>query len=298
LNTWRLRKKTALLEVLKKINIGDSFDFEDLAAALYKDYMLSGGMPEVVKSLVDSGSYDDVKTILNRLHTAYIDDIRKYSSSNSESRYLEHVIEYGPGLAGSLFKYERFGDSNFRSREMSNAVSTVEKVMLLRQVMAVNSTRLPIMPKPKRPRKMIWLDAGLVNNANNAFKEIIAGEYKGKIMEQMVGQSLIAGGINKQKYLYYWAKDRSKGSAEVDFCMQHGLRLIGIEVKSGGLSKMKSLFSMGNSSNDVILVRVSWDKPGVEEYRYSEQRFNVLSFPFYLVDRLHELVDQFIDHGS
>ena len=38
------------------------------------------------------------------------------------------------------------------------------------------------------------------------YKEIISGEYKGKIMEQIVGQSLIARGVDKQIDLYYWAK--------------------------------------------------------------------------------------------
>ena len=82
------KKKTALLESLKNIKLGDPFDFKDLAIDLYRDYLVIGGMPEVVNSYINTGSYDEVKTILNRLHTAYIDDIRKYSRSNSENKYL------------------------------------------------------------------------------------------------------------------------------------------------------------------------------------------------------------------
>ncbi|TET48462.1 MAG: DUF4143 domain-containing protein [Actinomycetota bacterium] len=292
------KKKIGLLASLKNIKLGDSFDFEDLASDLFKDYITIGGMPEVVNSYINTGSYDEVKTILNRLHTAYIDDIRKYSRSNSENKYLEQVIEYGARMAGSLFKYENFSGSSYRSREMSQAVHTVEKVMLLRQVMAFSSARLPIMPKPKRPKKMIWLDIGLVNFINNAYKELITGEYKGKIMEQVVGQSLIAGGANKKIDLYYWAKNRAEGSAEVDFCIQHGSKLAGIEVKSGNVLKMRSLFSMGSSNKDIILVRISWDSLKIETYRFSGQKYELLSIPFYLVDRLLELIDQFIGQSS
>ena len=142
---------------------------------------------------------------------------------------------------------------------------------------------------------MIWLDIGLVNFINNAYKELIMGNYKGKIMEQAVGQSLIAGGANKKTDLYYWAKNRTEGSAEVDFCIQHGSRLAGIEVKSGNISKMRSLFSMGDSNKDTILIRTSWDSLKVEKYRFSGQNYKVLSIPFYLVDRLPELVNQFIE---
>lgn len=288
------RKKTALLQSMKNIQLGNEFQFGDLASDLFKDYIVIGGMPEVANSYINIGNYDEVKTILNRLHTAYIDDIRKYSRSNSDNKYLELVVEYGAKMAGSLFKYENFGGSPYRSREIAEAVHTVEKVMLLRQVMAVSSTKLPIIPKSKRPKKMIWLDIGLVNFINNAYKEIITGEYRGKIMEQVVGQSLIAGGVHKQIDLYYWAKDRVEGSAEVDFCIQHGSKLVGIEIKSGSISKMRSLFSMGSSDKDIVLVRISWDNLKVETYKFSGQVYKLLSIPFYLVDRLPELVDQHI----
>jgi len=288
------KKKTALLDYLKKIKLGDQFQFDDLAGELFKDYTVIGGMPEVISSYINNGSYDEVKTILGRLQTAYIDDIRKYSKSNRDNKYLEQVVENGAKMAGSLFKYENFGGSSYRSREMGEAVHTVEKVMLLKQVMAINSTSLPIVPKGNRPKKMIWLDVGLANFVNNAYKEIISGEYRGKIMEQIVGQSLIAGGVDKQIDLYYWAKDRDEGSAEVDFCVQHDSRLVGMEIKSGNISKMKSLFSMGNADKNIILVRISWDSLKVETYKFSGLTYRVLSLPFYLIDRWSELVNQFI----
>jgi predicted AAA+ superfamily ATPase len=288
------KKKTALLDSLKKIKLEDQFQFGDLAGELFKDYTVIGGMPEVISSYIKNGGYDEVKTILGRLQTAYIDDIRKYSKSNRDNKYLEQVVENGAKMAGSLFKYENFGGSSYRSREMGEAVQTVEKVMLLKQVMAVNSTSLPIVPKGNRPKKMIWLDVGLANFVNNAYKEIISGEYRGKIMEQIVGQSLIAGGVNKQIDLYYWAKDRDEGSAEVDFCMQHDSRLVGMEIKSGNISKMKSLFSMGNTDKNIILVRISWDSLKVETYKFSGCTYRLLSLPFYLIDRWSELVNQFI----
>jgi predicted AAA+ superfamily ATPase len=288
------KKKTALLDTLKNIKLGEQFQFGDLASELFKDYIIIGGMPEVISSQIANGGYDDVKTILGRLQTAYIDDIRKYSKSNSDNKYLEQVVENGPKMAGSLFKYENFAGSSYRSREMGEAVQTVEKVMLLKQVMAINSTSLPIAPKRNRPKKMIWLDVGLANFVNNAYKEIISGEYKGKIMEQIVGQSLIAGGTHKQIDLYYWAKDRDEGSAEVDFCIQHDSRLVGMEIKSGNTTKMKSLFSMGNADKDIVLVRVSWDILKVETYKFSGYSYRILSLPFYLIDRWPELVNQFI----
>ena len=98
------KKKTALLETLKKIKLGDQFQFGDLASELFKDYTVIGGMPEVVSSCINNGGYDEVKTILSRLHTAYIDDIQKYSKSKTDNKYLEQVVENGAKVAGTLFR--------------------------------------------------------------------------------------------------------------------------------------------------------------------------------------------------
>jgi hypothetical protein len=199
-------------------------------------------------------------------------------------------LEQGPKVAGTIYKYENFGGSAYRSREMGEAIQAVEKVMLLKQLMAVNSTSLPIVPKNMRPKKMIWLDVGLVNYVNNAYQEMLAREYKGKIMEQVVGQSMLAGGITRPLDLYYWSRDKVEGSAEVDFCFQHQSRLVGMEIKSGNVAKMKSLFSLATIDPNAILVRVSWDNLGVESWKYAGKEYPILSLPFYLIDRYQDFL--------
>jgi predicted AAA+ superfamily ATPase len=288
----KARKKTALLEAVETIQLGDLFAYGGLAGELFKEYVTVGGMPEVVKSFIETGDYSQTRAIFNRLQTAYLDDIGKYSKSKENNKYLELVLEYGPRVAGTIFKYENFGGSNYRSREMGDAVQTVEKVMLLKQVLAVNSTFLPITPKNIRPKKMIWLDVGLANFVNNAYREMLVGEYQGKIMEQVVGQSLLAGATTRPFDLFYWSKDRDEGSAEVDFCFQHQSRLVGMEIKSGNVSQMKSLFSLGSIDPTVSLVRVSWDDLKNETWKFSGKEYKVLSIPFYLIDRWQDFLMQ------
>ena len=45
----------------------------------------------------------------------------------SERKYLELVVEYSPKIAGGLYKYENFGGSSYRSREMGEAIGKAEK---------------------------------------------------------------------------------------------------------------------------------------------------------------------------
>ncbi len=277
-------------EYLKKVSLSEKTAGEEIIKENFRNYMIVGGMPEAVSDFSKEPGFVKVGEIQNRLRTAYIEDIGKYAR-DAEKKYLELVMEIAPRVAGGIFKYENFGESGYRGREVQGAISLLQKVMLLREVQAVNSTSLPLMYKYKRAKKMIWLDVGMVNEANNSYRGVVEGRYQGKIMEQMVGQTLIAGGTRRLVDLSYWARNRDEGSAEVDFCFQYGDKVVAMEVKSGNMREMKSLFSMINSGNGkVIAVRASWDKLGIENYQYGGKKYKVLSLPFYLLERWEDFV--------
>ncbi len=283
--------KDILSQELHAVTVGNRITDEALVSDLFAEYLRIGGMPEVVANFVLRHDYRQTKEILARLRTAYIDDITKYAKSISERKYLELVITYAPKIAGGLFTYENFGGSAYRSREMSEAMSTIEQVRLLTQVKAVNSAQLPLFFKEKRPKKMLWLDVGMVNETNNYVPDMMMGTYQGKIMEQIVGQLLIADGMKQPMELGYWSRNRDEGSAEVDFCFQYGDHVVGLEVKSGSTQEMKSLFSMKDLGGDqVIPVRVSWNKLGMESYAFHGKKYRILSLPFYLLERWRALM--------
>ena len=247
-------------------------------------------MPEAVLNFVKSNSFTQVQEIHERLLTSYTEDISKYARA-SDRKYLELIMDFGPKIAGQIYKYENFGDSGYQSREISEAIKLLQKTMLLKEVQSINSINLPFIYKTKRAKKMIWLDIGIANNANNIDLNILKGEYKGKIMEQFVGQTLIASGLRRNFDLAYWSRNKDEGSAEVDFCFQHNDKIVGLEVKSGNSKNLKSLFSMINIGGDkVIPVRVSWDKLGEEYYKHDGKNYKIFSLPFYLLEKWRDLI--------
>ena len=274
----------------EKLKIGEKIIGGEKLKKIFLEFMLVGGLPEAVDSIVKRQGIGAVKEIQERLQSAYGDDISNYAR-DAEKKYLELAMMATPKLAGGLFKYENMGESGYRGREVREAVDTLERIMLLTQVNAINTTTVPLFPKPKRAKKMIWLDIGLVNLANKSHETVFEGTYQGRLMEQVVGQTLVAGGVRKKTEVYYWARNRDEGSAEVDFCIQFGNHVVGIEVKSGNTREMKSLFSMIESNpGNVIPVRVSWDKLGIEKYKYSGKEYKILSLPFYLLERWEEFI--------
>ena len=65
--------------------------------------------------------------IYNSLLTSYLDDVEKYADGNAEVQQIRHVIKAAFIEAGKRIKFEGFGGSNYKSREMGEAFRTLEK---------------------------------------------------------------------------------------------------------------------------------------------------------------------------
>lgn len=291
-------KEDKLLDFLKKLTFDDNIPaaIHERALKLFNDYALIGGMPEIVSLYVQKSSQEDLNSLYSSLFTAYAEDIYKYSSQ-ADVKYIRHILEQAPYFSGERITYEKFGGSIFRSREMSEAFSILEKAMLLRQIPATKSIQLPLIGQKKRAKKLLYLDCGFVNFKNNIQSEYVklkdlSDLYRGKIAEQIVGQNIIADSAHLERPVYYWAKEKSQGSAEVDFCLVSGGKILGIEVKSGHSGKLKSLLNFGAEVENSKLVRVYGGHFQKEEVFTGGKKYRLLSLPFYLVNRIFELINQ------
>jgi uncharacterized protein len=260
------------------------------------EYTMVGGMPEAVAEYLKERDFRNLKTIYNSLFTGYIDDVYKYSSQ-ADAKYLNYIIENSPLFAGTTITYDKFGGSNFRSREMSKAFSILEKVMLLNQLPATKSQELPLIGQEKRPKKLLFLDVGLVNHAMGIREEYISLKdlnhfYRGRIAEQVIGQNIISQFIESPPFLFYWAKDKKKGSAELDFCAQKNARILGIEVKSGTSGRLKSLMSFSQEVKSHCLARIYGGNLRKERITVGKDNAVLWSLPFYLITRIFEICDK------
>ncbi len=291
------KKETELLNFLRDVSAGEHIPqgIHEVALKLFYEYAMVGGMPEIVKVFLEKKNLEELKNIYSSLFTGYAEDVYKYSSL-ANAKYLTYVIEKGPLFAGTNITYEKFGGSNFRSREMGAAFDILEKVMLLYQVQATKSRELPLISQRKRPKKLLFLDVGLVNYQMGIQENFLnLGDlndfYRGRIAEQIVGQNILAQFIDSSPRLFYWAKERPKGCAEVDFCLNKRGSILGIEAKSGRSKKLKSLFSFGSSVKDNHLVRVYSGELRRERVKINDKSFTLISLPFYLVPRILEEFD-------
>jgi len=290
------KQETKLLDYLNSVGLNTNIPkaIHEQANKLFLEYSLIGGMPELVKTYLESDDYNSLLPLYASLLTSYKEDVYKYQSQ-ANSKYIQFVIENAPFFAGSIYTYENFGNSLYKSREMSQAFNLLEKIMILNEVTATQSKKLPLSLKPKRPKKLLYLDVGLVNFKNNLQSQYInlndlQDVYRGQIAEQVVGQNLLAQYLHQPANLHYWAKEKSKGSAEVDFCFVHLGQIVGVEVKSGSTTQLKSLISFAKEVENPILVRVHKGHLETKKLKLNGKTHTFHSIPFYLVPRLTSLL--------
>lgn len=285
-------QETKLLDYLSDVRVDSSIPMtiHETALSFFHRYIITGGMPELVAAYINQDSLKKLSAIKSDLITNYQDDIYKYAS-RSQLRYLEYVLEQAPLFAGTRYKYNKFGASNFSYREMKAAFSTLSRAMLLHEAGCTDKTTLPIIPQPKRQKKLSFLDVGLVSHAfglslqSPHFREL-SELYRGQIAEQVVAQHLLAREHTKKDQLYYWAKQSTDGAAEVDYIFESKGQMVALEVKSGSAGKLLSLKNFGLANKDAVLVRVYSGSLKVE--KLGELR--LISIPFYLLPKLEQLI--------
>ena len=287
-------EETELLNFLQHVSLDEHIPqgIHQEAMKVFREYTMIGGMPEIVKLFQEESDIEEIKVIYSSLFTSYAEDIYKYSSL-ANSKYLTFIVEEAPHFAGTNISYAKFAGSNFGSREMSRSFDVLEKVMLLHQIPATKSVDLPLVVQRKRPKKLLFLDVGLVNRQMDIQEEFLNlkdlnGFYRGRIAEQVVGQNIIAQFVSSPHRIFYWAKEKPYGSAEVDFCVCNKGNILGIEVKSGNHRRLKSLYSFAGLVKKCRLIRIYGGEFKKDNIRVNDKNMNLLSLPFYLVPRIFD----------
>jgi len=290
--------ETQAVEMLNRIPL-PSFAHDKLLK-LFHRYTLIGGMPEIVQRYAESKNLAQLKTIYESLITAYLDDVEKYADKDSKAEVIRHVIQSAFTEAGSRIKMAGFGQSNYGSKEISEAMAVLEKALLLRRIYPTTSTQLPLTPNFKKSPKLQLLDTGLVNFFSGIQTEVFGSDdlnslYGGRIIEHLVGQELLASHDSMQFTPYFWVREKNHSNAEVDFVLAHRNKIIPVEVKSGATGRLRSLHLFMDQVEHRWAVRLYAGKLSVEDVETLEGKpYKLLNLPYFMASRLEEYLDWFV----
>jgi predicted AAA+ superfamily ATPase len=282
--------ETSALQQLQKYPIA-KFAHEKLVQ-LFQTYSLIGGMPEIVQHYANKKNITALSPMFDSLITSYIDDAEKYAANNSQLQMLRHTIRASFAEAGKRIKFEGFGNSNYKSREMGEVLRTLQKAMLLHLIYPNTGTSLPLLPNLKKSPRLQLLDTGLMNYFVGIQKEILSTKdlsavYHGTMIEHLIGQELLANQYDALSTLNFWTRDKNTSAAEVDYLYLYESKIIPIEVKSGNTGTLRSLHQFMELSDSSIAVRFygGFLKTDIVKTP-SGKSFKLISLPYYLVSEI------------
>jgi predicted AAA+ superfamily ATPase len=208
-----------------------------------KKYFFIGGMPECVKTYIDTQSMNDVFEIQGDLLTTFRQDFYKYTP-RVDTGCLNSVLNSMPQKIGQQIKYSSLAEG-YSNPTIKKAFELLETARVFRKVKTASPSGLPLGASASDKKfKAIMLDIGLLGNffgisrSQEYQKTSLLAVFQGAMAEQFVGQEMLAAA---NKDLYYWAREEKNSSAETDYLIEKQDQIIAVEVKSGKGGSLKSL---------------------------------------------------------
>lgn len=224
--------------------------FQDIAAMpeglhrealeYFRQYLIVGGMPAVVKNYLENKSYLDVTSIQSEIVDNYIADMAKYAS-NTDSVKIRACYNSIPAQLAKENKKFQYKVVQKGGTAAIFGVS-IEWLNLAGVVLKCQKIDHGFAPIPVYADlssfKLYMGDVGILTMKSSLPHHIIlSGEgntFLGALIENYVAAQLKANGYD----LYYWG---SEYSAELDFVIIRDQEIYGIEVKKGEHVRSRSL---------------------------------------------------------
>ena len=210
---------------------------------LLHQYVVVGGMPEVVTTFMETKQIGKVLAVQRRIVDEYKAEMVKYAPSADKSRIRECFESIPAQLAREYKKFSyivvRPGG---RGRDYAGSLQWIEDAGIIRRCYNTEITELPLDEhKIKSEFKVYMSDIGLLISMleDGTQSSILAGDmlsYHGAIKENLVADIFSKMG----RKLYYYHKD---GGVELDFLMRYKGKCTPVECKAttGNAKSMRTV---------------------------------------------------------
>lgn len=240
----------------------------------FKDYIIVGGMPEVVYAFSQEKNYNKVLEIQRDILRKYEDDIQKYADTSEKNKIRSCFRSISKNLAQD---YKKFRYSNVEkggsARKYAGSLEWLYDADIIDFCYNLRVPELPLEGNViddcfKVYMKDIGLLMAMLEDGSQI--DIIDGNlgiYKGAIYENVIADIF----SKKGKKLYYFEHN---SSLELDFIIRYDRKATPIEVKSADNTKSKSMTSLINNWGVEYGIKLSSKNVGKSD--------KVDSFPLYM----------------
>lgn len=215
---------------------------------LVKKFICLGGMPEVVKTYLETRDLNKCEQLLDDLIITIQSDFAKYKKKVSVLR-LNEVFQSVVSQAGQKFVYSK-ACTQANHKQVKEALQLLVTAGLVFPVTHSSANGIPLGAESNpQKQKMLLYDTGIFQRIMNLdlAEFLLLNNFeiinKGNIAEQFVGLELIKSySCYQNPGLFYWQREARNSNAEVDYVIPLKHNIVPIEVKSGTKGSMQSLF--------------------------------------------------------
>lgn len=278
----------------------DSFAHTSLLN-LFNQYAITGGMPEILSNSIEKNSITELPGIYESIWSTYQNDVAKYASNETERKVIKHVVTTAHLYLDQRIKFQNFGQSNYRSREVGEAIRKLDDAKIIKLIYPTTDVEIPIKPDLRKSPRLQFLDTGLINHELGIQAEMMSFSdinnlYKGAIVPHLIMQELISLNTLIDKKLHFWVREKKQSSSEVDIVFPYKNKVIPIEIKSGSEGKLKSLHQFIERCNHPFAVRIYAGEFKVTETKTPGGKpYLLMNLPYYLGTKLPEYLEYFVE---
>ena len=276
-----------LYECMKNLSPLSETQFNVLLDRFHQ-YMVLGGMPEVVKLFVDQKNYSGTLALQKQIILDYEEDITKYVEGLDKTKIL-NVFRKIPVFLGQDNKKFRISKvaHGARNREYTGVTDWLIDAGIVNISYCLNDLALPLKGNYDSDNyRLYFMDTGLLvasldeESSKDLRNNKNFNTYKGAIYENIVGDMLKKSGYN----LYFYKNE--DGTQEVEFFVRDANNLIPIDVKAtdGKVKSIKSFIEDKNIKDINFGIKLAEKNIGFEN--------NIYTFPYFLTFLLKRFLSE------
>ena len=244
----------------------------------FRNYIMVGGLPEVVCKWDETGDYLQCQQLQDQLILTYEDDFAKYKKK-VDPVLLRQVLRSAAVQITEKFIYARA--SSEKTVKVREALDLLVKAGLLIPVTRSDANGLPLGSEADCSyQKILVFDSGillrLLNLSLGSIQQITeeimtASETdlvnKGKISEMIAGLEILKYMPATMRHeMFYWTRQEKNSQAEVDYLEPFTGHILPIEIKAETQGGMKSLWAFMRSKSLNYAIRCSLENFGQFDY--------------------------------
>lgn len=213
--------------------------FHSVALDMFNEYVITGGMPEVVEASLSGADLLTIKTIQSKIRDTYYKDFYRMKNLIDTPRSVEvmNSAVYQLRKENRKFQYGLMGAGS-RAKEYESSINFLSVNSFLYKVHKVSDIKSPLSScKDKDSFKLYFNDTGLLFNSLNISRMRFLTDQK---LKNLVYENSVAIALSQQNMnVYYY---QSEGKSGLSFVIQNRTgNIVPIELVNKDLSKSKSL---------------------------------------------------------